>query len=74
MTKFLQKGDYYLSLMKVAHFSFVRVEITCVVHEKHFLLYSTSYKLGKKRFKVIFVTWKGNREELKGRSSLELIV
>ena len=34
MIKLFQKRDYYLSLMKVAHCIFVRVEITCGVDEK----------------------------------------
>ena len=37
MIKFLQKGDYYLSLMRVAHCFFVRVEIICGVDQKHFV-------------------------------------
>ena len=34
MIKFLQKGDYYLSLLTVAHCFFTRVEITWGVNEK----------------------------------------
>ena len=37
MIKFLQKGDYYLSLIRVAHCFFMGVEITCGFDEKHFV-------------------------------------
>ena len=38
MIKFLQKSDYYLSLLRVAHCVFLRVEITCGVNEKQLVL------------------------------------
>ena len=41
MIKFSQQGDYYLSLMRVAHCFFVRMEIVCGVDEKHYVSYST---------------------------------
>ena len=36
--KFLQKGDYYLSLKRVAHCLFVRVEITSGVYKKRLVV------------------------------------
>ena len=49
MIKFLQKGDYDLSLMRVAHCFFLRVEIIWGVDEKLLVSQSIfSYKLEKK--------------------------
>ena len=66
MIKFLQKGDYYLSLMRVAHCFLVRVEITCRVDEKKTSSYSQlSYKLEKKKHsRETYLNWKGNTKEL----------
>ena len=38
VTKVLQKRDYYFSLLTVVHCFFMRVEITCEVNEKQFVL------------------------------------
>ena len=74
MIKFLQKGDYYLSMMRVAHCFFVRVEIICGDEEKHFVSKPAFLEARKKKhYKVTNLYWKGNRGTHGGRS-LELII
>ena len=69
MIKFFQKGDYYLPLMRVAHFSFVRVEITCAVDEKQLSSESTFLSARKKKLKWLTLTEKETQRNIRKKLS-----
>ena len=69
MIKFLQEGNYYLLLMRVAHCFFSRVEIICGVDEKHFLSWST-FLYARKKVIVNWLTITGKETERNTRKKL----
>ena len=63
MTKVLQKDDYYLSLGTAAHFSFMRMLITCGVNEKQIVTVLSLLQSRTKHFNMSYVKWRANSKE-----------
>ena len=63
MTMVLQKDDYYLSLITVAHCFFLRVQITCGANKKQLVSELTLLQFRTKHFKMSYVKGRADRTE-----------